>query len=139
MGTENVVTADETTPEQNFIWLQLLERFWLGELKENNQVSYTLKYDPQTVSYLQFMELILKYQPLVRCCSVMPQSSWQESEKIYGYVPEQPITKDEYDELLAKITPVSHEGYDASALDCTGGVCPIEPDQHKVSVTGDLK
>ena len=125
MGAENVVTADETTPEQNFIWLQLLERFWLGGAKENNQVSYTLKYDPQTVSYLQFMELILRYQPLIRCCSVMPQSDWKQSEQVYGYVPEQPITKQEYDELLTKITPVSHEGYDENELQCDGA-CPIE-------------
>lgn len=134
MGTENVVTADETTPEQNYHWLMLLENFWLGGPKQNNQVSYTLKYDPQTVSYLQFMDLVLQYQPLIRCCSVMPQSDWRASEAIYGYVPEQPISKEEYDEMLAGITPVSHEGYSEEQLACEGGVCPVEPDVRHISI-----
>src|ERR1700681_1316989 len=106
MGADNVVCADETTPEENYKWLMLLEHFWLGGTKENNQVSYTLKYDPQTVSYLQFMDLVLQYQPLIRCCSVMPQSDWKQSEVIYGYVPEQPISKEEYEEMMARIKPV---------------------------------
>ncbi len=129
---EAVVTADETTPEENFKWLCLLERFWLGGPNENNQVSYTLKYDTNKVTYPDFMEIILRWQPEVRCCSVMPQSDWRESKKIYGYVPEQPISRDEYDEMIAKIThPVEREEYDDDELACEGGVCPIEPDQNR--------
>lgn len=135
MGVENVVTADETTPEQNYRWLQLLETFWLGRPKENNQVSYTLKYDPSSVSYLQFMDLVLQYQPSIRCCSVMPQSDWKASEAIYGYVPEQPISQAEYEELMAGIKPVSREGYDEEQLLCDGGACPIEPDLRHVSIS----
>ena len=126
---DKVVTADDTTPEQNFIWLRLLEHHWLGtEHGRNNQISYTLKYDSTKVSYEQFMELILQWQPQVRCCSVMPSSDWKESEKIYGYVPEQPITASEYVTMMAQIIPIEREQYDDEQLTCEGGVCPIEPD-----------
>lgn len=129
MGAENVVTADEATPEENFQWLGLLEHFWLGGGKDNNQVSYTLKYDPKQVSYLQFMDLMLKHQPSIRCCAVMPQSDWQQSALTYGYVPEEPITEEDYYKFLAGIIfPVTHERYNDVDLACAGEVCPVEPD-----------
>lgn len=125
-----VTTADETTPEENFRWLQLLEKHWLGSDTSNNMVSYTLKYDTTKVSYDEFMALILEWQPKIRCCCVMPQSDWRESKKIYGYVPEQPITKEEYESMMANITaPVEREAYDDESLRCAGGVCPIEADR----------
>lgn len=125
-----VTTADETTPEENFRWLSLLEKHWLGADNENNQISYTLKYDTTKVSYDEFMALILEWQPKIRCCAVMPQSDWRESKKIYGYVPEQPITKEEYDSMMANITaPVEREAYSDESLICASGVCPIEADR----------
>ena len=75
------------------------------------------------------MEMILEWQPQVRCCSVMPASDWRESKKVYGYVPEQPITAEDYAALMAAIkAPVEREDYDDDQLACAGGVCPIEPD-----------
>lgn len=135
MGLGNVITADEVTPAENFRWLRLLEDYWLGGGKNNNQVSYTLKYDPQQVSYLEFMDLILQYQPDVRCCAVMPQSDWKQTEQVYGYVPEEPITEAEYNKLVARIDPVVHEPYSEDALACESGVCPIEPDVNQLSLT----
>ena len=115
--------------EEQFRWLSLLERHWLGEGARNNQISYTLKYDANTVSYQEFMDTILEWQPKVRCCAVMPQSDWQESKKIYGYVPEQPLTRAEYDDLMSKIiVPIERERYDDASLACEGGACPIELD-----------
>ena len=124
-----VTTADETTPEENFRWLMLLEQYWLGGECENNQISYTLKFDTSRVTYTEFIEMILEWQPQVRCCSVMPASDWRETKQIYGYVPEQPITAAEYSALMGAITaPVKREAYDDEQLACEGGVCPIEPD-----------
>ena len=123
------MTADEVSIDDNFKWVRLLERFWIGEGRDGGQVSYTLKYDARKLSYLEFMNAILDWQPKVRCCAVMPQSDWQETAKQYGYVPEQPITAAEYAELMAAITPVEREGYDDAALACESGVCPIEPDR----------
>ncbi len=95
-------------------------------------MSYTLKYDTSKVSYAEFMAIILEWQPRIRCCSVMPQSDWHESKKIYGYVPEQPISQEEYVELTSKIiAPIEREAYDDETLACEGGVCPIEPDQNR--------
>lgn len=127
MGDE-AITADEASPEEQFRWLMLLERFWIGPDK-GNQVSYTLKYDARDVSYTEFMDLILEWQPKVRCCAVMPSSDWRETKKVYGYVPEQPLTRKEYDSLVAGIrNPVATEAYDDAALACESGACPIEPD-----------
>lgn len=127
---DQVTTADQISPEENFKWLALLERYWLGGANENNQISYTLKYDANKISYADFMDIILKWQPEVRCCAVMPQSDWRETKKLYGYVPEQPITKNEYEEMMVCITaPVEREAYDDDALTCESGVCPIESDR----------
>ena len=129
---DKVVTADQTSPEDNFKWLRLLEHHWLGpQPGQNNQISYTLKYDSNKVSYEDFMAMILEWQPQVRCCSVMPSSDWRESEKVYGYVPEQPISAEEYDTYMAAIKPVEREAYDDEALMCEGGACPIEFDVNK--------
>jgi len=128
MGAENVITADETSPAENYQWLQLLERFWLGG-ERGNQVSYTLKYDPQQTDFTDYMQLILDHQPHTKVCSVLPQSDWQESARIFGYVPEQPITEAEYQEFMSFITNrVAFESYDDEALKCEGGACPIEFD-----------
>ena len=127
-----LVTADEVSVEDNYRWVQLLERFWIGAPEGGNQVSYTLKYDASKTSFAEFAEAVLEWQPKVRCCAVMPQDDWRESEKVYGYVPEQPITKDEYEALMAGIKPVERERYDDSALQCEGGACPIEPDMRRV-------
>jgi adenosylcobalamin-dependent ribonucleoside-triphosphate reductase len=127
---DNVTSADDTTMEENFRWLMLLEKYWLGEERgRNNQVSYTLKYQPDRVSYPEFMQMILEWQPRIRCCAVMPSSDWRATEKLYGYVPEQPITATEYADLMNRIlAPVEREAYDDAALACASGVCPIEED-----------
>lgn len=132
---DKVTTAQEATPTEQYIWVCLLERFWMGGEKKNNQVSYTLKYDPRMTSYTQFMELVLDWQPLVRCISVLPAADWEETEKIYSYVPEQPITAEEYHALMASIKPVSHEGFNEEDLACESGVCPIEPSLRTISIT----
>jgi adenosylcobalamin-dependent ribonucleoside-triphosphate reductase len=125
---DKVVTADDTTPEENFKWLRLLEHFWLGEIGRNNQISYTLKYDKTKVSYQDFMAMILQWQPQIRCCAVMPGSDWKKTEEIYSYVPEQPISADDYHTLIQQIDRREQEAYDDIALQCAGGICPIEPD-----------
>ena len=132
MMGDSLVTAGDATPEEQFRWVRLLERHWLGADKRNNQVSYTLKYDTAKVSYPEFIDLLLEWQPRVRCCTVMAQDDWRETEKKYSYIPEQPITREEYHRLMADIQPVEREGYGEDAMICEGGACPIEPDLNRL-------
>ncbi len=124
MMGDDLTTAADVTPIDQYTWLRLLELHWLGGEGKNNQISYTLKYDPETVSYSQFTEMVLENQPLVRACSVMPQIN----ESAYAYVPEEDISKEQYEELISGIDRFTNEGVDSDRLDCESGACPIEFD-----------
>lgn len=117
---DKLVLAGQATPQEQYQWVRLLEKYWLGD--RGNQVSYTLKYDPKKVDFQQFMEVILQNQPTVKCCSVMPQ----EDESAHAYLPEERIFKDEYDTIMGSIVRDTVEDYDEDSLSCEGGVCPIE-------------
>lgn len=122
MGTDLVVAGD-ATPEEQYKWLQNIEKFWLGA--RGNQCSYTLKYNPKKVDFEQFTGMMLQYQSTVRCCSVMAQD---DDYSAYAYVPEERINAAQYAELMSKIDSVQVEAYDEDALSCAGGACPIERD-----------
>jgi adenosylcobalamin-dependent ribonucleoside-triphosphate reductase len=117
-----MVCAEDITVDEHYKWLQLLEKNWLGGPGLNNQVSYTLKYDPKKVSYAEFMKIVLEYQPTVRCCAVMPETDFSA----FIYTPEQRISKQEYDDFMAKIDPVEREAIDEGSLDCASGACGID-------------
>lgn len=126
---DDLVTATQASPIQQYTWLQLLEKFWLGN-ERGNQVSYTLKYNSKEISYPEYMAMVLTQQPQVKVCSVMPADDWQESQQIYGYVPEEPIDAAEYHQMMAQIQqPVATEKYDDQSLACSNGACPIEFDR----------
>jgi len=120
----SVVVASEVTPTDQYTWLRLLEKHWLGGEGSNNQVSYTLKYDPETVNYSQFAEMVLENQPSVRACAIMPSIN----ESAYVYIPEESITKEEYENLILNIDRFEKEAVDSTRLDCESGACPIEFD-----------
>jgi len=126
-----LVTAGEATPEEQYKWLMLLEKYWIVGLDENNkpledtgnQVSYTLKYDPTKVSFKKYKEMVAKYQGLVKCCSVMPQ----QDATAYEYQPEQPVTISEFMKVLNEIELDEElfEDIDYEHLKCESGACPI--------------
>jgi adenosylcobalamin-dependent ribonucleoside-triphosphate reductase len=122
----DVVTASEPTPEQHYQWIRNLEKYWLGEGK-NNQISYTLKYNPEVIDYLTFRETILKQQSTVRACSIMPHAD----VSAYAYLPEQSLTESEYLSLMSGINVDKREGYDDSRLECEGNFCPADVTQNK--------
>jgi hypothetical protein len=124
MMGDNLTTAADVTPIDQYTWLRLLEMHWLGGEGKNNQVSYTLKYDPEAVNYYQFTEMVLENQPLVRACSVMPQIN----ESAYAYVPEESVSKEQYEKLISGIKRFTNEGVDSDRLDCESEACPIEFD-----------
>lgn len=134
---DKLVTAGEATPEEQYRWLMLGEKYWINGTDEmgtpnegnyGNQISYTLKYKPDAVSPEHFANMILQYQSQVRCCSVMPQ----EDDSSYEYLPEQPITKEEYDQLLANLEQSVwkkseiREDIGREHVDCLNGACPID-------------
>jgi hypothetical protein len=132
MNEDQIVTAQQATPTEQYQWVCLLEKYWIGE--KGNQVSYTLKYDPAVTSFTEFMQLVLDWQPLVRCISVLPAADWEQTQRIYGYVPEQPITQQQYESFMRSINPVTREAYVDAELGCETGACPIESDQRTLNV-----
>ncbi len=126
-----LVTAGEASPEEQFKWLMLLEKYWIVGVDENgkalpdtgNQVSYTLKYDPKKVGYAEFAKMVGKYQGLIKCCSVMPQ----QDSTAYEYQPEQPVTISEFMRVLDEIEKDENlfEDIDYEHLKCESGACPI--------------
>lgn len=120
---DQLVTASEATPEEQYRWIQLGEKYWIiGEGEDlGNQISYTLKYDPKKVTLQEFRKMFKKYQKTIRCCSVMPQ----EEMASYEYQPEQPVTKAEYEDIVRRIKQEVAEDVGREHLDCAGGACPI--------------
>lgn len=134
LGMNNkLVTASEATPEEQFKWLMLLEKYWITGVDENgkslspdtgNQVSYTLKYDPQLVSYRKFANMIRKYQPQIKTCSVMPKIDLTA----YEYQPEEAVTIGQFTQVINEISKDEGDVLEDISLDhlkCDNGACPI--------------
>ena len=131
---DKLVTAAEATPEEQYQYLRLLEKYWIVGVEEDgetpledrgNQVSYTLKYDPKRVSFEEFKRTLLEGQASIRCCSVMPQAD----TTAYEYQPEQPVTKHEFEVILAAVAAEEEsmkEEVGLEHVDCASGACPID-------------
>jgi len=120
---EKLVTAPEADPGQHYTWLRLLEKNWIGA-DQGNQISYTLKLFTDRHDLETFRAIVLREQPHVRCCAVLP--SRPEEELGYEYLPEQEMALDEFLALVAAINDTgAHEAVDLAHLQCASGVCPI--------------
>ncbi len=128
---DKLVLAGEATPEEQYQWLMLGEKYWLigvdesGEPVEetySGQISYTLKFNPDEVDYKHFRDMLVRYQSKVKCCAVMPQVN----NVAYEYLPETAITKVEYEEVCYKISNVLAEDVGIEHLSCGTGGCPID-------------
>lgn len=130
---DKLVTAGEATPEEQYQYLRLLEKYWIRGVDESgeplpergNQVSYTLKYDPTKVSYEDFKRTLIEGQSTIRCCSVMPQVD----SSAYEYQPEQPLPKGEYEKIVAQLKlqdQTVKEDVAFEHVDCGSGACPID-------------
>ncbi|HWX46456.1 MAG TPA: recombinase [Roseomonas sp.] len=120
---EQLVTAPEATPEEQYRWLRLLERHWIGA-ERGNQVSYTLKVYTDRHDLDAFRTIVAAHQPEVRCCSVLPS---QPDDKLgYEYLPEEEVSPGRFAALVEGITDeASREAVDWAHLQCASGVCPI--------------
>lgn len=137
-GGDWVVTAGEATPEEQYQFLRLLEKYWIVGVEEDgitpltdtgNQVSYTLKYDPREVDFARFLNTLIEGQFSIRCCSVMPQVDMTA----YEYQPEEPITHARFVELMDRIQGGAKEDIDFAHIDCGSGGCPIDFDKDEAA------
>ena len=128
---DKLVLAGEAGVNEQYQWIRLLEKWWLeggrnesdGDVNNyGNEISYTLKYRPEDVSYDDFVEMVRHNQPSVRCCTVMPQVD----AVAYEYQPEEPLTREQYDDLLDRIVECLGEDVGKEHVDCGGGACPVE-------------
>lgn len=132
---DKLVTAPEATPEEQYQYLRLLEKYWIRGVASDgvtplaetgNQVSYTLKYDPKVVSYEEFVRTLVDGQRSIRCCSVMPSIDTSS----YEYQPETPISREEYDAIEARVAGLAmKEEVGFEHVDCASGACPINFDE----------
>lgn len=136
---EWVVTAAEATPEEQYRFIALIEKYWIVGVEEDgitplvdsgNQVSYTLKYRPDLVSFAEFLKTLIDGQFSIRCCSVMPQGDLT----VYEYQPEEPLTRESYLAAAGKIKSGSDlkEEIGFEHVDCGSGSCPIDFEERKV-------
>jgi hypothetical protein len=130
------VTAGEATPEEQYQWLKLGEKYWIQGVNEDgtlakdvgNQISYTLKYVPDVVDYKHFRDMMRKHQSNVRACSVMPQTNISA----YEYQPEEAITKVKFEDISRSIAKAMAEDIGREHVDCgTPGGCPIDFDEEQ--------
>ncbi|MEO3472035.1 recombinase [Roseomonas sp. CAU 1739] len=120
---ERLVIAPEATPEEQYHWLMLLERHWIGA-ERGNQVSYTLKIATDRVGPDAFRALLRAHQPYLRCCAVLP--SRPDRDLGYEYLPEEEVSEDDFRGIVAGIRdPGLAEAVDLARLQCEAGVCPI--------------
>lgn len=124
MGNK-LVTAYEASPEDQFKWIMLLEKYWLGGDGANGQVSYTMKIDTTKHSLDYIKNLILEYQPKIKCCSVMPSISDEKIKELYEYMPEENVTEEEFKAIEAKIHAATLQEFSQEELICTSGACPL--------------
>ncbi|MBR0670882.1 recombinase [Neoroseomonas soli] len=120
---DRLVTAPEATPEEQYRWLGLLERHWIGA-ERGNQVSYTLKIATDRVGLDEFRALLRAHQPHLRCCAVLPSRS--DRDLGYEYLPEEEVPEDRFRAIVGRIRdPGVAEAVDLARLQCEAGVCPI--------------
>lgn len=126
-----MVLAGDATPEEQYCWLMLGEKYWLIGVDEDGspvsdtysgQISYTLKFKPEQVDFKTFKDMLIRYQSRVKACSVMPQVN----NVAYEYLPEEAITKARYEEVAFNIQKTLSEDIGREHLDCAAGGCPID-------------
>lgn len=138
MGDE-LVLAGDASPSEQYKWLQLGEYFWIeggsisdfvagkpprpNEERFGGQISYTLKYKPEETKFDKFLKMLTEGQPTVRACSVMPQV--EANSTAYEYLPEEQITKAEFESRMRDIQAVMEEDIGREHVECAGGACPI--------------
>jgi hypothetical protein len=123
LDPEKVVTASEASPSDQFKYLMLLEKYWLGE--GNNQISYTLKFDTEKHNIDDFRAVLASFQSKVRCCAVMPTMSDAKIKELYEYLPEEEVSKEYFDFIMNNLNKETDIAFTKDELQCASGACPM--------------
>ena len=120
---DDLVTASEATPEEQYQWLRLLEKYWIGGSR-GNSISYTLKVLTDRCDLDDFKRLIVANQPLIRCASVLPTKP--DHEMGFEYLPEEEVGLDAFKAIVDHIHDDDlRQEIDMNTLLCASGACPI--------------
>jgi hypothetical protein len=120
---DKLVTATEATPEEQYKWLMLLEKYWLAE--GNNNISYTMSIPTDKYTLEDFRETYIKYQSQIRCCTVLPIISDDTLKTLYEYLPNEDISEEEFIAIQNHIQKKRDVEFSTDELMCAGGNCPL--------------
>lgn len=105
-------------------WYKLLQETWCEQ-----NVSNTISYDPSEVPAIidWFME---NWDTYVGVSFMFRNDPSKNAEDLgYAYLPQEVVTKDDYDAYVSMLSPVSYEGIemrdDTLHESCASGACPV--------------
>lgn len=107
---------------------QLNRYKWLMQYWCDQNVSCTISYSPDELSDIEDW-LVSNWQHYVGVSFILRTDPTKRAKDLgYTYLPQEVVTKEEYDAYVARIRPVNyHNDHSTSDLesDCVGGACPI--------------
>lgn len=116
------VNADSAVEQLN--WYLLLQETWCEQ-----NVSNTISYDPSEIPEIidWFME---NWDSYVGVSFIFRNDPTKNAEDLgYAYLPQEVITKEDYDLYVSSLRPINYEGIemrdDLLPEECANGVCPI--------------
>lgn len=104
-------------------------KMWMDNYADHN-VSITISYSPDEVEQIVDW-LHSNWDHFVGVSFFLRADPTKTAEDLgYLYLPQQPITKEEYEEYVAQLKPVDLDNVFVNSLDplendCAGGVCPV--------------
>ncbi|MEU3690500.1 ribonucleoside-triphosphate reductase, adenosylcobalamin-dependent [Streptomyces narbonensis] len=105
---ELVECADDLTVEQMLAVQAAYQRHFV-----DSAISFTVNFDPKKVSRDELRAALLKYMPVIKGTTVLPEGSYEQA-------PYERISKEQFEAASAK------ESGDAVDIDCAKGACPIK-------------
>lgn len=122
-AVEEVEVNTESAVDQ-LEWYKLLQETWCEQ-----NVSNTISYDPSEVPAILdwFME---NWDTYVGVSFMFRNDPSKNAEDLgYAYLPQEVVTKDDFDSYVAMLSPVSYEGIemrdDTLHETCASGACPV--------------
>lgn len=127
---ENVITRDKISMEYQFRLMELLQRYW-----SDNQVSCTISFKENERD--DIVPMLKKYITSIKGISMLPLDNG-----CYPQMPEEIISKDQYEELMSGITTIEYSHLERIVQDdgnryeieidnyCSGDKCVLPKKKH---------